>query len=189
VDSDVPMTEKKKQKARHAMETVVKKYWTVEGEGMERVWNFTIQPNSPTNVLGAIVYTAATLGLKQETTHYWLLLKNFSYACSIGLTLSTNLNATPMVGGHPQKFVKDWTMAEISELDVADLRGRLPEKLRYLRYNDRKQVLKALATGEAIVPNGKAWVSCRKDVRFGDNHNRPIGQLGGPNAFEESGSR
>ena len=174
VDSDVPMTEKKKQKARHAMETVVKKYWTFEGEGMERVWNFTIQPNSSTNVLGAIVYAAATLGLKQETTYYWLLLKNFSYACSICLTLSTNLNATPMTGGQSQKFIKDWTMAEIAELDVADLRGRLPEKLRYLRYNDRKQVLKALVTGEAVVPNGKAWVSCRRDVRFGRQEKPPL---------------
>jgi hypothetical protein len=167
VDSDVPMTEKKKQKARHAMETVVKKYWTFEGEGMERVWTFTIQPNSSTNMVGAIVYTAATLGLKQETSHYWLLIKNFAYACSIGLTLSTNLNATPMIGGHVRKFMKDWVMAELDASDIADLRTYLPEKLRHVRRDDRRQILRALATGEEIVPNRQAWVAPGKDVRFG----------------------
>jgi predicted unusual protein kinase regulating ubiquinone biosynthesis (AarF/ABC1/UbiB family) len=167
VDSDVPMTEKKKQKARHAMETVVKKYWTVEGEGMERVWTFTIQPNSSTNMVSAIVYTAATLGLKQETTHYWLLIKNFAYACNIGLTLSTNLNATPMIGGHVRKFMKDWVMAELGASDIADLRTYLPEKLRHVRGDDRRRILRALATGEEIVPNRQSWVAPGKDVRFG----------------------
>ena len=165
-DSDVPMSKKQIARARKQMEIVIKKYITEPEVGHERVWNLTIQPNSSTNVLGAIVYSAATLGLKQETTYYWLLLKNFAYACNIGLTLSTNFNATPMMGGNTTKFVKDWTMAEIHALDIADLRTYLPEKLQFLRYEDRKQVLGALATGEEIVPKAKLWTALRKDVRF-----------------------
>jgi hypothetical protein len=111
---------------------------------------------------------ASSKGTKMENTNYWLLLKNFSYAASIGLTLSTNLNAASMMGGHPAKFIKDWVMAELNALDMADLRDRTPEKLQILRYDDRKQVLKALATGEEVVPRMKHWTAPGRDVRFGE---------------------
>jgi hypothetical protein len=165
-DSDEAISERQRKKAIHGMETVVKKYISEPEEGDEKVMRFTIQPNMPTSVVAAITYAAATLGLKMQNTNYWLLLKNFSYAANIGLTLSTNLNATPMMGGHPPKFVKDWVMAELNTLDIADLRTYVPEKLRYVRRDDCKQILRALATGEEIVPRMKHWTAPGKDVRF-----------------------
>jgi hypothetical protein len=165
-DTDEPISEKQMKKAVHGMETVVKKYITEPEEGGESVMRFTIQPNSPTTVVGAITYAAATLGLKMQNTNYWLLLKNFCYAANIGLTLSTNLNATAMFGGHPQKFLKDWVMADLNALDIADLRTYLPEKLGPIRRDDRKQILRALATGEDILPKGKHGTAPGKDARF-----------------------
>ena len=165
-DSDEAISDRQRKMAVHGMRTVVKKYISEPEEGDEKVMRFTIQPNMPTSVVGAVTYAAATLGLKMQNTNYWLLLKNFSYAANIGLTLSTNLNATPMMGGHPPKFLKDWVMAELNVLDIADLRTYLPEKLRHVRRGDRKQILRALATGEEIVPSTKHWTAPGKDVRF-----------------------
>ena len=167
-DTDEPMTRKQKEKAIHAMDTVMKRYFSQPEYGGESALPFVIQLNSPTNPLSAIVYAAATLGLKGNATYYWLLLKNFAYATAMILTLATNLDVAPMMGDHPHKFMKDWAMAEIGELDVADLHTRIPEKLKYLRYGDRKKVFKSLATGEPIVPNKKSWYTDRKDVRFGN---------------------
>jgi predicted unusual protein kinase regulating ubiquinone biosynthesis (AarF/ABC1/UbiB family) len=188
-DSDVPMSKKQKTIARQKMAMFMKKYVTEEKEGTEKTWNLTIQPNSSTNMVSAIVYTAATLGLKQETPYYWLLLKNFSYACNISLTMSTNLNGTAMVSGQPAKFVKDWTMAEVDELDVADLRGHLPEKLRFVRHDDRKQILKALATGQKIVPKERNWSAPRKDVRFVKQEKASVHLEGAQSAEGDDGHR
>ena len=189
VDSDVPMSKKQTGRAVNGIERVFKKYITPpQGVGDETVMRFTIQSNSPTNMLSDIVYTAATLGLKQQTTYYWLLLKNMSYATNATITFSTNVNAAAQSGGHPHKFAKDWVNAEIAALDTADLGTRLPEKLWPLRYYDRKQILRALATGKEIVPSKCAWVTPEKDVRFGDNHNKPIGQLGAPDTLEKAAS-
>ena len=136
-------------------------------EGAEKVVRVTIRPGSPTNIIGEMVYGAATLGLKMEGSDVWLLLKNYSYVSSMGLTLSTNLNLNPLVAGHSKKFLKDWTMAELNALDIADLRTYLPEKLRFLRHDDRNQVFKALATGEEIVPKAQIWTAPGRDIRFG----------------------
>jgi hypothetical protein len=166
-DADQTMPKKQKEKLIRNMQTAIKKYVTEAEEGGERVLNLTIQPNSPTTVTSALMYAVAMGGLKMESTIYWLLLKNFAYTANIGLTLSTNLNATPMMIGHPAKFIKDWVMAELNALDIADLRTYAPEKLQILRHDDRKQVLRALATGEEVVPKRKLWTAPGKDVRFG----------------------
>jgi predicted unusual protein kinase regulating ubiquinone biosynthesis (AarF/ABC1/UbiB family) len=162
-----PVSDKQMKKAKRVMRTIYKKHIQEPQDGQETLLRVTIQPNSPTNILSAIVYGSATLGLKEQPSFCWLLLKNFSYAFNIGLTLSTNISGGRTIGEHPLKFLKDWTMAELDELDIADLRGRLPEKLRFLRRDDRKQVLRALATGEEVVPNKKIWAAPSKDVRFG----------------------
>ena len=186
-ESDVPASKKLKQQLVRNMQTLVKKYLAEPEEGDEKVLRVTIQPNSPTTLASALMY-ASSKGTKMENTNYWLLLKNFSYAAGIGLTLSTNLNAASMMGGHPAKFIKDWVMAELSALDIADLRDRTPEKLQILRYDDRKQVLKALVTGEEVVPRVKHWNAPGRDVRFGEDHNKPIGQLANPNTLEKAAS-
>jgi hypothetical protein len=165
-DTDMPLTKKQEAKATHHLQTVFKKYVTEDDEGTERAMRLTIQPNSPTNVVGEIVYGAATLGLKLQNTMYWLLLKNMSYAVGTALTLSTNLNGTPMMSGHPSKFIKDWVMRELDTLDVADMRTYYAEKLQPLRHDDRRQVMRALATGEPITRKAMQWVAAGKDARF-----------------------
>jgi hypothetical protein len=165
-ESDEPASKKLKQKLIRNMETVVKKYVTEPEEGAESVMNVTIQPNSPTTMTSALVYGAGS-ATKMDKPTFWLLMKNIAYGVNIGLTLSTNLNAQPMMGGDPGKFMKDWVMAELNALDIADLRTYSPEKLQFLRYDDRKQVLRALATGEEIVRKRQLWTTPRKDVRFG----------------------
>ena len=166
-DSGETMPKRDRQKLVRNMETTVKKYIVTPEEGDEKVLHLTIQPNSPTTVAGALMYAVAMGGLKMESTIYWLLLKNFSYAAEIGLTLSTNLNVTPIMAAHPVKFIKDWVMAELNALDIADMRDRIPEKLQILRYDDRRQVLRALATGEEVVPKRQLPTAPVKDVRFG----------------------
>jgi hypothetical protein len=166
-DAAETMPKKDREKLVRNMETTIKKYVSSPEEGDEKVLHLTIQPNSPTTVTGALMYAVAMGGLNMESTIYWLLLKNFAYTVNIGLTLSTNFNATPMMIGHPAKFLKDWVMAELNALDIADMRNRIPEKLQILRVDDRKQVLRALATGEEVVPRVKHWTAPGKDVRFG----------------------
>ena len=183
-----PVPKKARQKLVHNMQTVIKKYIADPEEGNERMLRFTIQPNSSTTVTSALMYSVATGGMKMENTNHWLLLKNFCYTASIGLTLSTDFNGTAMMSGHPAKCIKDWVMAELNALDIADVRDRIPEKLQALRYDDRKQVLRALATGEEVVPRKLAWTTPEKDVRFGEDHNKPIGQLADPNALEKAAS-
>jgi predicted unusual protein kinase regulating ubiquinone biosynthesis (AarF/ABC1/UbiB family) len=175
-ESDEPATKKQRQKLIRNMQTVMKKYMSEPEEGDEKVLRLTIQPNSPTTIASALMYAAAS-STKMDNPTYWLLLKNFSYTACIGLTLSTNLNAASMMGGHPGKFIKDWVIAELSALDTADLRGRIPEKLQILRHSDRKQVLRALATGEEIVPRMKHWTAPGKDVRFGKQEKPTLDML------------
>jgi hypothetical protein len=186
--SETPMSKRQATKLTRHMETVFKRYMRESEDGQEKLFALSLQPNSPTTILGDIVYGAATLGLKQQPNMCWLLLKNFSYAVNTGLTLSANLSGISLIGGLPSKFVKDWVMAELNALDIADLRTYAPEKLQVLRHDDRKQVLRALATGKTIVPKQEAWVVHGKDVRFLGDHNKPIGQLADPNIFERAAS-
>jgi predicted unusual protein kinase regulating ubiquinone biosynthesis (AarF/ABC1/UbiB family) len=167
-DSEEEMPKRAREQLIRKMETTVKKYVSSPEEGDEKVIRVTIQANTPTTFVSAMMYAIAMGGLKMETTIYWLLLKNMGYTAIVGDTLSTNLNATPMMGGHPTKFLKDWVMAELNALDIADLRTYVPEKLQMIRYDDRKQILRALATGEEVVPKRKLWTSPGKDVRFGE---------------------
>jgi hypothetical protein len=184
-DSDAPMSKKQIEKAIGSIQTVFKKYIVEPEDGSERVMNFTIQPNSPTTIMSALVYAASTKGLKQEATWQWMVLKNTSYAANMSLTLSTDFDGNRMIGPHPTKFLKDWVKAELNALDIADLRTYLPEKLQILRHNDRKRVLGALATGQEVVPRMvRSWTSPGKDVRFGDDHRNPVGQLADPNTVE-----
>jgi hypothetical protein len=132
--------------------------------------------------VGDILYGAATLGLKMESTMYWLMLKNFSYTANIGLTLSTNFSVTALMFPPSSKFMKDWIGAELAELDVADFRGKLPEKLRWIRADDRKQILKALATGERITPKKQVWSAPEKDRRYthqGDQEAYDVAEVDG----------
>jgi predicted unusual protein kinase regulating ubiquinone biosynthesis (AarF/ABC1/UbiB family) len=168
-DSDVPMTEKQKQNAIHHMETVCKKYVEESGDGTDKVLSMMIQPRtSPSTLVSDVTYTAATLGLKMDSTLYWLILKNFGYAVNLVSTLTTSVNAVAVMQVVSSKFVKDWVVAELNVLDIADLRTYLPEKLRYVRHDDRKQIMRALATGGEVVPQVKNWTPSGKDVRFGE---------------------
>ena len=78
-------------------------------------------------------------------------------------------------------------MAELNALDTADLTTHFPEKLQILRYEDRKQVLRALATGEEIVPKIKLWTAPGKDVRF-TRQEEPIHKLLASGASGDDGS-
>ena len=175
-ESDEPASKKQKQKLVRNMQTVIKKYLAEPEEGDEKVLRVTIQPNSPTTLASALMYASAS-ATKMDNSNHWLLLKNFSYTACIGLTLSTNLNATSMMIGHPTKLIKDWVMAELKALDIADLRTYAPEKLQILRHSDRKQVLRALSTGEEIVPRMKHWTAPGKDVRFGKQEKPALDML------------
>jgi predicted unusual protein kinase regulating ubiquinone biosynthesis (AarF/ABC1/UbiB family) len=181
-ESDQPASKKLRQKLIRNMETLMKKYSTEPEEGQECILHTTIQPNSPTTLVSALMYAAGS-ATKMDNPTYWLLMKNIAYGLNIGHTLSTDLNTLPMMGGDPAKFMKDWVMAELNTLDIADLRTYIPEKLQFLRRDDRKQVLRALATGEEVVPKRKLWTASRTDVRFGKQEkpalDMPISKVSG----------
>ena len=153
-DPGVLSNTKQKTGIHDAVARVYKKY--IPYSEQAEVVHMTINPRSPTTVGDELLYAMATKGIKEFSPVFWLFLKNFSYAGSMTTTMSVNIDVTDVIRCHQVKFIKDWVMAEVDELDIADLRTYTPEKLRILRHDDRKLVLKALASEKTVIKPGES---------------------------------
>ena len=166
VDSPTPVSNRTRQKFTSVMVRMIKRN-CVRLPGGERHLQLRAQMRgTSTNVASDITYQAAALGI-HANPFSWLLLKNFSYAANIGLTMSTDWDGVRLLGGNVREYIKESVIEQLDKRDITNLRKSLPEVLKYLAYRDREEILKALLTGEKVkvtAPEGRH--TPRQDIRF-----------------------
>jgi predicted unusual protein kinase regulating ubiquinone biosynthesis (AarF/ABC1/UbiB family) len=129
----------------------------------ERVFYVNAQRGIKSTAMTEIVGKTITLGLHMPD-FMWLLSKTMGYQSSLGATYWTTPTVNELFTCHVKKWVKDKTLAELKDKDITELRDALPGALENLRDRDRKEVVKALTTGEPPKPLDPIW-SYDHDVR------------------------
>ena len=151
-----PIAPQNRDKLIEHMARVVDKYFVEVKDGSERVWHPQVQRGTSVTVLGELTYGCATLGLKLSP-YNWLMLKNFSYLANIGNTLWSSYNLMNMWAPHVKKYVKDVILQDLETKNVTNMKESLPQVFTMLRDHDRKEVLRALDTGEPVKPLNPVW--------------------------------
>jgi hypothetical protein len=169
------------------MSTVLAKYWGETKEGAEKTWYPVVQRGTSTNIVSAIMYGAATMGL-EVPPFGWMLFKNIDYVVSLLLSVWTSFNPGDMWAPHCKKLVKDLVLYDLTTKNITTMIDSLPDTLSNLRPYDRWQILNGLWNDGVVTPMA-VWSDDHWDTRglFGGDGSRPGQQVASGETIGEEG--
>jgi hypothetical protein len=91
---------------------------------------------------------------------WWLAFKNIDYLSNAANTLMTSNDYSEVILIPARAIVREQVLESLQDdnIDVTNLTKSLPQILKPLRDYDRKEVLNALVTKEAVKPLERSWV-------------------------------
>ena len=152
----VKISQKNQDRLVAHMANCIDKFMIETVDGAEKAWLPRVQRGTQTTVLSEITYGCAVCGLSMAP-YNWLLLKNFTYLCNMGMAMWTTFNPTQMWAHHIRKFIKDIVFNDMEPLNITNLQANLDEVLKVVRYRDRMEIKRALTEGRAAQPMQKVW--------------------------------
>jgi hypothetical protein len=158
------VTEAKVEQMQRLARFVVQTFAVPMEEGKEAVLHGKWQRGTPTNVMGAVMYQYAQMGVKWSD-YWWLAFKNIDYLINMGATLSSTVNWSEAVLMPGRRWAKKETLKQLEGIDVTNLKDSVDQVLAPLRDYDREQVLNCLLTGQEVKPLERSWVHAW-DLRF-----------------------